>query len=296
MGASNGAAAAAGERRPRRILLRLLLAIALSVAVLAGLVWWHFETTPNFAEWVDARPVADEVWMSRTTAEGTPLAELGFLGSVDPTAEHGEDLETGKWAEFRFDVDHGDDVLLRSNLAARAALDAETYNLRGLAFEARELAHDPRFRVVAVISVQGPADETWSTARANVTVVVDSFLIAGPGEARIVVRHGESVDLKQLPVFEKTGLSGLAGSLLLQPFGAPPEEGLWYHARQRMSLSWQRRGSAGSGAGIHGHLLATSNEEYSLRVFGETADVSAEGGSHRSSLEQSRTISWGSTW
>ena len=284
-------------RRLRKLLLGLAAAGLVLVVVPLGLAWFHFSNTPTFDEWVANHPAEDALWRAALVPGHEALHGHELMGAADPMDEAVRADHDIRALTFECVIRREDATLLHSKVLLTAALDPRTHDLRGLRLEPVATEFDRDMRSVVALTVTAPPDATWADRRAEVDVVVDFFLLAGSAESQALLLRSEKPLRSELPEVGDDGLFGLAG-VFLHPFGGPPEEGIFHHARQYAGLSWRKYEGGGSGVSTGMMQYATTDKEYSWSVELEIDEtVGGDYSGMTSTMTRTQEFSWmGETW
>ncbi|QDU65792.1 hypothetical protein [Engelhardtia mirabilis] len=280
----------------RKLLLGLGLAALLLLVVPLGLAWAHFATTPTFDEWLASHPAADALWEEALVPGHEPLEGRELMGVVDPLDEAVRANHDIKVVSFKFVASRDGATMLDARVLLTAALDPDTNDLRGLRLDPTVNGVDRDMRSVIALTVTAPSDESWARARAEVDVVVDFFLLGGSGESQTLLLRSQDSIWSELPSIDSPGLGSLLG-IFLHPFGGPPEEGIFHHARQSVGLSWRKHEGGGQGIASRPMGYSTTDDEYSWDVELEVDETFGGGSGTTATLTHHQTMTWmGETW
>lgn len=252
---------------PGLFTLRIVLAV--------GFAWLHYRSTPDFATFVGAHPVSEELAASHWDSSAPLLSSEGrySVGEVDPFELPEDDPEHEPRAlTFRVSVWHGEERLLELEQVAAAALVRGSSERDGFGLQTTRCETAPGWRVRARTWIS--EDDTLSgpnSARAG-AVLFEVLLLAGDGGDRLEVVRGRG-DRGQLSDSSE-GLSPPLRSLLgfVHPTGSPPEGGLIYRFQQAAYLSWERSASGSSSVQLSDFEHAVNTAQYSYRIEAETSD------------------------
>lgn len=207
----------------------------------AGFVWWHFHTTPPFAEHVRTHAVSQERFDARLTP-GTTLAATGkwSQGDRDPFAIADDDAAFVRdEARCELEVRREGSVLFHVVMELAIAEERATGVRRAIATRTVDGTTAPELRSVVRIYLHDREHLLEDGAGA---VTFDVLLGAGSGPADVAVVAASPEQLVPLPAIDPRprGLVAAMAARLWSHVQDRPVEGLLHHVRWSTPLSWRR--------------------------------------------------------
>lgn len=267
-----------GMTRTKRIVLTALVAVVLlallRLALPMALAEWHYRTSPTFAEYLAANPVAHPLRRSLWPVDSPFATGPDWQrGDIDPFALADDDPDFERiMFEQQVEIQRGHEVLLRFHRQIAAAVHRGTGRQHGLAVRVTLQQSHPEMRVQTRIRFSDP-DEVFSPHhRTESAIAFETFLLAGAGEP-IHEAIQSNVDDPPSPPRLGTGwwrvLTGIA-----HPVGPLAEEGLIHTVRQGVQAGWlEQQPDSGSSIGIAWPFHTVNTQRYSYTV---NAKISAD--------------------